>query len=78
MTLLEVIAYAPTVVSTVGALRALRGLVRRKPPGRPSASGDAPVWQVVRYEAADGGVLTVWTVGPARAAAGRGEEHGPW
>ncbi|MFF3675894.1 hypothetical protein ACFYYS_18205 [Streptomyces sp. NPDC002120] len=84
MTLLEVIAYAPAVVSTAGGLRALWRLVRRKLPARPTAALAAavcgcPEGRVVRYEAADGGVLTVWAVGPVTAAAGRRrEEHGPW
>ncbi|MFF3089956.1 hypothetical protein ACFVRB_33710 [Streptomyces nojiriensis] len=88
MTLLEVIAYAPAVVSTAGGLRALWRLVRRKLPARPTAptplvaaaSGcGCRAGRVVRYEAADGGVLTVWAVGPVTAAAGRRrEEHGPW
>ncbi|MFE9637057.1 hypothetical protein [Streptomyces sp. NPDC006463] len=88
MTLLEVIAYAPVVVSTAGGLRALWRLVRRKlpagPPVPPSVSVSVsvcgcPGGRVVRYEAADGGVLTVWAVGPVTAAAGRlREEHSPW
>lgn len=90
MTLLEVIAYAPAVVSTTGGLRALWRLVRRKLPGRPPVRTTTPSvaveavcrcpWdRVVRYEAADGGVLTVWAVGPVIAAAGRrSQEHGPW
>ncbi|MEV7442890.1 hypothetical protein AB0O22_17335 [Streptomyces sp. NPDC091204] len=84
MTLPEVIAYAAAVVSTAVGLRALWRLVRRKLPARPTvplvaAVCGCPEGRVVRYEAADGGVLTVWAVGPVTAAAGRRrKEHGPW
>lgn len=74
MTLLEVIAYAPVVVSTAVGLRALWRMVRRKLPARPAvpplaAVCGCPEGRVVRYEAVDGGELG----GGSRGERGPGE-----
>ncbi|MEV3987356.1 hypothetical protein AB0J57_00445 [Streptomyces sp. NPDC049837] len=77
------------VTAALSAVHAL-GVVRRRPWRRldrraPGAGVDhgvkrelcgCPVARVVRFEAADGSVLTVWTVRPG--AGGRREESGLW
>lgn len=77
--------YLPAIASVISVLGTLWRLARRRPPSaapcscshRPPGGENGPVTRwVLRYEAADGGVLTAWVVGPARAV--RGEEHARW
>ncbi|MFG2986995.1 hypothetical protein ACGFYQ_38085 [Streptomyces sp. NPDC048258] len=82
----EMAGYLPAAVSALSALGAVWRLARRKPPnttcacltGPPAGAGGRVKRQVLRYEAADGGVLTVWTVGPVLAVAAGHKEHGLW
>ncbi|MFF1561039.1 hypothetical protein [Streptomyces sp. NPDC058279] len=82
----EMAGYLPVAVSALSALGALWRLARRKPPsttctcltGPPAGCDRRAARQVMRYEAADGGVLTIWTVGPVLAAATGRKEHGLW
>ncbi|MFJ3841769.1 hypothetical protein ACIPY6_40565 [Streptomyces sp. NPDC090054] len=87
-------AVVPTATGLRALWRLVRRKLPARPPApilvpvavesSPPDSRTAPVCgcpegSIVRYEAADGGVLTVWTVGPVTAAAGRRrEENGPW